>query len=78
MVWGGECKSCKATILLERLSGPKEGPLGPRGSLGWAGEGIECPTCGVGGFLDRPDFKVFESLEPIPGEAKGELGEKPD
>ena len=66
MPWyrGVECKSCKAKISLKRLSGPEEGPLDPRGSPGWLGEGIDCPTCGASALYTRPDFLVFESAEP--------------
>jgi hypothetical protein len=80
MPWyrGVECKSCKAKIALKKLSGPEEGPLDPRGSPGWVGAGIDCPTCKGSGFYGRPDFIVFETFEPIPGEPKGGLGGKPN
>lgn len=64
---GVQCKNCKTKIALRRLSSPDEGPLDPRGSPGWLGRVIACRTCGASNFYSRPDFMVFETLEPIAG-----------
>ena len=83
MVWyrGVDCKDCKAKIGLKRLSRPDEGPLDPGGSQGWMGTEIICPTCRESNFYWRPDFMVFETLEPMAGDptaAEKNKGKKPN
>ena len=64
---GNASRNCWISIVAQwvlRLSSPDEGPLDPRGSPGWLGAGIDCPTCGHSNFYRRPGSIVFETLEP--------------